>query len=104
MSFYKNTHAKIIRIVPAIAAENNIGPQKFNVAIPVGSICSFDIRDFEYPSDDLNNPVVSLRCIKCSTGDCTGCYFRYLPSFFCPMCSRADRRDNSDVIFEEVRV
>lgn len=104
MSFYKNTHTEIIRIVPAIAAENNIGPQKFNVAIPVGSVCSFNKEDFGCFNDYLFSTTVHLRCIKCSTGDCTGCYFRYLPSFFCPVCSRADRRDNSDVIFEEVRV
>lgn len=100
MSFYKNTHTEIIKIVPAIAAESNTESQRPNVAIPIGSICSFDREDFEYLND---GSVIHLRCVK-SIGDCTGCYFRYLPSFFCPVCSRADRRDNSDVIFEEVKV
>lgn len=102
MSFYKNTHAKIIKITPEIAALNNFELQKPSVEIPVGSICSFDIRDFGYPSDDLN-PVVPLRCIK-STGDCIGCYFKNLPATFCPECCRDSRLDNSDVMFEEVRV
>lgn len=104
MSFYKNVHAEIIKITPEIAALNNFELQKPSVEIPVGSICSFDIRDFGYPSDDLNNPVVSLRCISSPTGTCTGCYFQHLPSSFCPECCRDSRLDNSDVMFEEVRV
>lgn len=101
MGFYKNTHTEIIRIVPEIVVENNTSSQRPNVAIPIGSVCSFNSEDFGYPSD---GPVVYLKCIKSPEQNCIGCYFRYLSSFFCPVCSRADRRDNSDVIFEEVRV
>lgn len=100
MSFYKNTHAEIIRIVPAIAAENNTGSQKLNVAIPVGSVCSFNKEDFGYPND---GSVIHLRCVK-SIGNCTGCYFRYLSGSFCPVCCIADRPDKTDVIFEEVEL
>ena len=46
MSFYKNTHTEIIKIVPAITAESNTESQRPNVAIPIGSICSFDREDF----------------------------------------------------------
>lgn len=103
MGFYRNTGTEIIKINPEISALNNFELQKPNVTIPVGSICSFDIRDFGYPSDDLNSPVVYLRCIK-SAGDCIGCYFKNLPATFCPECCRDSRIDNSDVIFEEVSI
>ena len=101
MSFYKNTHTEIIKIVPAIIAESNTESQRPNVAIPIGSICSFDREDFGYLND---GSVIHLRCVKSLIGNCTGCYFRYHPSSFCPVCCRADRRDNSDVIFKEIRV
>lgn len=100
MSFYKNTHTEIIKIVPAITAESNTESQRPNVAIPIGSICSFDREDFGYPND---GSVIHLRCVK-SIGNCIECYFCYQPSSFCPVCCRASRRDNLDVIFKEIRV
>lgn len=101
MGFYKNTHTEIIKITPEIAAENNTDSQKLNVAIPVGSVCSFNKEDFGCFNDYLFNTTVHLRCIK-STGNCTGCYFRYLSGSFCPVCSKDDRPDKTDVIFEEI--
>ena len=100
MSFYKNTHTEIIKIVPAITAESNTESQRPNVAIPIGSICSFDREDFGYPND---GSVIHLRCVK-SIGNCIGCYFCYLPSSFFFLFCRADRCDISDVIFKEIRI
>lgn len=100
MSFYRNTRSEIIKIVPAIAAENNSHVRRLDVAIPIDSICSFNRKNFEYCYPD-EGATTYLKCVK-SGGDCIGCYFCYRPSSFCPVCSSVDRRDGSDVIFKEI--
>ena len=103
MSFYKNTRTNIIRITPEITAQQLFSVDRKRLAIPIGSICSWNAGDFDSFTGGISQPTIYLECCKAGEmGGCTGCYFRFMNSSFCPVCSISDRGE--DVIFKKVKI
>lgn len=104
MSFYKNIHSEVIRITPGITAVGAAKEDRKRLAIPIGSICSWNAEDFDsFTGGMSHHPTIYLECCKAGEmGDCVGCYFHLKCSDFCPVCSIVDREE--DVIFKEVKI
>lgn len=103
MSFYKNTHSEVVRITPEITAAGASREDRKRLAIPIGSICSWNAGDFDSFTGGISQPTIYLECCKAGeVGGCVGCYFQHKSSDFCPICGISDREE--DVIFKEVKI